>query len=300
MTTQETAEKIQRLKQERNAVILAHNYQIPEVQDIADHTGDSLELARIASKTDYDVIVFCGVMFMAETANILCPQKTTLIPDPKAGCPLADMIDLKKLQKLQAQHPDAVTVCYVNSSAEVKAHSDVVCTSANAVKIVASIDKPIIFVPDRHLGDYAAKKTGREIILGPGWCPTHYNIDPDDIRDLKNKYPDAEVVVHPECTREILALADHICSTSQMIRAVAASSAPRFIIGTEQGLLHRLKKDNPDKEFLTPGPCLCPNMKKITLDKVLRSLETMEHKVVVPEPVRTQALTALERMLEYV
>jgi quinolinate synthase len=300
MTEQETSEKIRQLKKERNAVILAHNYQIPAVQDIADYTGDSLELARIASKTDNDVIVFCGVMFMAETANILSPQKTTLIPDPEAGCPLADMIDLKKLQKMQAEHPDAVTICYVNSSAEVKAHSDVVCTSANAVKIVQSIDKPIIFVPDRHLGDYAAQKTGREVILGPGWCPTHYNIDPDDIRKLKEQHPHAEVVVHPECTREILSLADHICSTSQMIRAVAASRATHFIIGTEQGLLHRLKLDNPDKTFLTPGPCLCPNMKKITLDKVLRSLETMEHKVVVPEPTRTQALAALERMLEYV
>lgn len=302
MQQEEIIEKIQRRKQELNAVILAHNYQRPEVQDMADFTGDSLELSRIAAGTDCDVIVFCGVTFMAETAYILSPQKTVIMPDLEAGCPMANMVDVAGLKKVQDEHPGAVTICYVNSTADVKALCDVCCTSANAVKVAGAFpeDREIIFVPDRHLGDFVARKLGRELILYPGFCPTHYNIDVDDITALKAEHPDAEVVAHPECTGEVLALADHICSTSQMIRAVAASSAKRFIIATEEGLLHRLKKENPDKEFLLPGPCLCPNMKKTTLEKVLHCMETLENKIVVPEPVRIQALDAIEKMLQYV
>lgn len=301
MQQSEILERIQRRKKELNAVILAHNYQRPEVQDMADFTGDSLELSRIAAGTDCDVIVFCGVTFMAETAYILSPQKTVIMPDLEAGCPMANMVDVPRLKKLQAEHPGAVTVCYVNSSADVKAICDVCCTSANAVNVVGAFpeDQEIIFVPDRHLGGYVAKKLGRELVLYPGFCPTHYNIDPDEITALKKKHPDAEVVAHPECTDEVLAIADHICSTSQMIRAVAASSADQFIIATEEGLLHRLKTDNPDKEFLLPGPCLCPNMKRTTLEKVLYSMETLENKIVVPEPIRTQALESIEKMLQY-
>jgi quinolinate synthase len=301
MNNTEIIEKILDLKQKRNAVILAHNYQAPEVQDIADYTGDSLELSRIAAKTDCETIVFCGVTFMAETANILSPQKTVLLPDPHAGCPLADMVDLAHFKELKAQHPEAVTVCYVNSSAEVKAESDVCCTSANAVKVVQSLNgaPEILFVPCRHLGDYVARETGKPIVLARGYCPTHHKIFPEDITKLKEQYPDAEVLAHPECTRAVLELSDHVCSTSQMIRVIAASSANRFIVCTEMGLLHRLKKDNPDKEFFLPGACVCPNMKKITLEKVLWSLQKMQHRVVVPEEIRVRALNSIEKMLLY-
>ena len=302
MDNKEILERIQQRKKELNAVILAHNYQAPGVQDMADHVGDSLELSRIAAGTDSDVIVFCGVRFMAETAYILSPQKTVIQPVLDAGCPLADMVDLPGLKKMQAAHPAALTVCYVNSSAGVKAASHVCCTSANAVSVVDALgaDKEIIFVPDKHLGDYVAKKLDRDIILADGFCPTHNNIDPAEIKKLKEQYPDAEVAAHPECTGAVLALADHICSTSQMIRAVAESGAKHIIVATEKGLLHRLKNDNPDKEFHLPGECVCPDMKKITLEKVLESMETMENKITVPEDVRKQALGAIEKMLDYV
>lgn len=302
MDNAEIIQRIQELKAERKAVILAHNYQIPEVQDIADFTGDSLELSRIAAKTDCETIVFCGVRFMAETAAILSPEKTVILPEPHAGCPLADMVDVEHLIELKIQHPDAVTVCYINSSAEVKAKSDVCCTSANAVKVVQGLNgaPEILFVPCRHLGDYVARMTGKPIILARGFCPTHQHIIAGDIAAMKEKYPDAEVIVHPECRREVLLLADHVTSTSGMLRAVAESKARRFIIGTEEGLLHRLKKDFPDREFFVPtAKCICPNMKKITLEKVMWAMETMENRVVVPEPVRTQALGSLERMLQY-
>ena len=302
-TNSRIVEDIRKLAKERRAVILAHNYQIPDVQDIADYTGDSLELSRIAAGVDCDVIVFCGVTFMAETAYILSPQKTVLIPDPEAGCPLADMVDINRFRALKAEHPDAFTLCYVNSSAEVKAESDVCCTSANAVRIVQSLNgvKEILFVPDRCLGAYVQRVTGKNIILARGFCPTHHRIQKEHILKMKEKYPDAVVIVHPECNSEVIDISDHVCSTSQMIKVAKESSAKVFIIGTEEGLLHRLKKENPDKEFYVPSDvCVCPNMKKTTLEKVLWSLETMEHRVTVDEDIRKRASRSLERMLDYV
>ncbi|MEW6201506.1 MAG: quinolinate synthase NadA [bacterium] len=294
---------IEKLKKERDAVILSHNYQLPEIQDIADFVGDSLELARIAEKIQCRTIVFCGVTFMAETAYILSPEKTVLMPDPSAGCPLADMVNLEQLRKLQEQHPDAYTVCYVNSYADVKAEVDVCCTSANAVKIVLALNgqRDILFIPDRCLGDYIARKTGKKLHLARGFCPTHHRILKEDILRKKEEYPDAEVIVHPECTAEVIDLADYVCSTSQMVRRAKESAARRFIIGTEEGLLYKLKKENPDKEFHSPSNvCVCPNMKKTTLEKVLWSLESMETKIVIDEEIRKKAHRSLQRMLEYV
>lgn len=296
-------EDIQKLRKERNAIILAHNYQIPEVQDIADFTGDSLELSRKAAAADCDVIVFCGVTFMAETAYILSPRKTVLIPDPNAGCPLADMVDIERFRKLKQEHPDAFSICYVNSTAEVKAESDVCCTSANAIKVVQSLNgvKEILFVPDRSLGEYVQHVTGKPMVLARGFCPTHHRILKEHILKQKELHPDALVVVHPECTTEVVNIADHVCSTSQMAKVVRESAAKQFIIGTEEGLLHRLRKDNPGKEFFPPNDvCICPNMKLTTLEKLLWSLETMEHRVVVEENIRVRAQRSLERMLEYV
>lgn len=302
MKNEDIIKRIEELKAERKAVILAHNYQAPEVQDIADYVGDSLELSRIAAKTDCDTIVFCGVRFMAETAYILSPTKTVILPDMRAGCPLSDMVDIEHLIELKIKYPNAVTVCYINSSAEVKAKSDVCCTSANAVKVVQGLNgaPEILFVPCRHLGDYVARMTGKPIILSRGFCPTHQHILAGDIQKLRDQYPDAEVIAHPECRREVLEMADHVCSTSGMLRAIEQSKASRFIIGTEENLLHRMRKQFPEREFFTPtDKCVCPNMKKITLEKVMWSLETMENKIVIEESVRLLALTSLEKMLEY-
>ncbi|MFA6449811.1 MAG: quinolinate synthase NadA [bacterium] len=295
-------DKIKKLKEQRNAVILAHNYQIPEVQDIADHTGDSLELARKATQIDCDVIVFCGVRFMGETAHILSPEKTVLLPEPDAGCPLADMVDVEELREMKDNNPGATTICYVNSSAEVKAESDICCTSANAVKVVSSLNgSPIIFVPCRHLGGYVQKVTGKNLVLARGFCPTHHHISTDQILKLKNDMPDAKVLVHPECTTEVIDIADYVCSTSQMFKAIEESGARRFIVGTENGLLHPLRKRYPELEFFPPSEdCVCPNMKKITLEKVLISLETMEYKIQLDPDVRQRALGSLERMLLHV
>jgi len=294
-------EQIVKLKKDRNAVILAHNYQLPEVQEIADATGDSLELARKATQIDCDVIVFCGVSFMGETAHILSPKKTVLLPEPSAGCPLADMVDLEDLHTMKEEHPDSITICYVNSSAEVKAESDICCTSANAVKVVQSLNgKPIIFVPCRHLGGYVKRVTGKDLILARGFCPTHHRISTNQIEALKEKMPDAVVMVHPECKTDVIEAADHVCSTSQMFRVVEQTTAKRFIVGTELGMLYPLKKKFPDREFFPPSDdCVCPNMKKTTLEKVLRSLETMEHRVELDSDVRRRALRSLERMLEH-
>jgi quinolinate synthase len=294
-------EKIDALKQKRNAVILAHNYQPGEIQDLADFTGDSLGLSIQASKTDADVIVFCGVQFMAETAAILSPQKTVLLPDKSAGCPMADMITAEQLNELKRKHPDALVVCYVNSSAEVKAESDYCCTSANAVEVVDSLpkDKQIIFVPDQHLGRFAADRTGRDLVLWPGYCATHIFITEDDIKAAKEKYPDAIVLAHPECSEPVKELADELLSTGQMLKFVAKSSAKQFIIATEKGIIHTLKKQNPDKEFISPTErAICPNMKKITLDKVLSSLENMQYEVTVPEDIRVKAKRSLDRMVQ--
>jgi len=293
-------EKIEQLKQQRSAVILAHNYQPAEIQDLADFTGDSLGLSIQASKTDADVIVFCGVQFMAETAAILSPEKTVLLPDKDAGCPMADMITAEQLRTLKLQHSDALVVCYVNSSAEVKAESDYCCTSSNAVEVVRTLsqNKEIIFVPDQHLGRFVVERTGREMVLWPGYCTTHVLITEADVIAAKQKYPDAAVLAHPECNESVKQLADELLSTGQMLSLAANSNKKQFIIATENGIIHALKKVNPNAEFIeATNRAICPNMKKITLEKVLFSLEDMEYKVTVGEPIREKAKRALERMV---
>ncbi len=294
-------EKIRKLKDERRAVILAHNYQPGEIQDLADFTGDSLGLSIKAAETDADVIVFCGVQFMAETAAILSPEKTVLLPDKFAGCPMADMITAEQLRKLKQEHSDALVVCYVNSSAEVKAESDYCCTSANAVEIVSSLpqDRRIIFVPDQHLGRFVAERTGRDLVLWPGYCHVHVVITVDDIKNARAKYPDAIVMAHPECTEPVKELSDELLSTGQMLKFAAKSTAKQFIIATEIGIIHPLKKQNPEAEFVPASDrAICPNMKKITLDKLIGSLEDMQHKIMVPERIRIEAKKALDRMVE--
>ncbi|MBA7601648.1 Quinolinate synthase A [subsurface metagenome] len=293
-------EKIEKLKQQRNAVILAHNYQPPKIQDLADFTGDSLELSIKAAETDAKVIVFCGVQFMAETAAVLSPRKTVLLPDKLAGCPLADMITADQLRKLKQQHPDATVVCYVNSSAEVKAESDYCCTSSNAVEVVESLpaDREIIFVPDQHLGRFVIEKTSRELVLWPGYCHVHVVITEADIRNAKANHPDAIVMAHPECTEPVKALADEVLSTGQMLKFAGKNSAKRFIVATEIGMIYALKRQNPQSEFIAASErAICPNMKRITVEKVLWSLEDMQYKVTVPKKVRAKAKKAIDRMV---
>lgn len=293
--------KIEDLKDWRKAVILAHNYQPGEIQDLADFTGDSLGLSIKASQTDAETIVFCGVLFMAETAAILSPEKTVLLPEKTAGCPMADMITAEQLRQLKQKHPDALVVCYVNSSAEVKAESDYCCTSANAVEVVNSLpeDKRIIFVPDQHLGQFVAERTGRDLILWPGYCTTHVVIREDDIKAARAKYPDAIVMAHPECNEPVKALSDELLSTSQMLKLAAKGTAKRFIVATETGIIHSLKKQNPNIEFIPASDrAICPNMKKITLDKVIASLQEMQYKIAVPEAISARAKKALDRMVE--
>ena len=294
-------EQIKELKEQQQAVILAHNYQPPEIQDIADFTGDSLGLSVKAAQTAAKVILFCGVRFMAETAAILSPQKTILLPDKFAGCPLADMITADQLRQLKQKHEGALVVCYVNSSAEVKAESDYCCTSANAVQLVNTLpkDRPVIFVPDQNLGQFVSEKTGRDIILWPGWCHIHVLITKEDINLAKAKYPDALVLAHPECTKPVRKLADQVLSTSQMLKFAKQSNAKRFIVATEAGMVYPLKKQNPQAEFIPAcDRALCPNMKKITLEKVLWSFEDMHYKVTVPDEIRIKAKKALDRMVE--
>jgi len=293
--------KIDRLKKERNAVILAHNYQPGEIQDLADFCGDSLGLSIEASKTDAEVIVFCGVRFMAETAAILSPEKTVLLPEKTAGCPMADMITAEQLRQLKAKYPDAIVVCYVNSTAEVKAESDYCCTSSNAVAVVESLpaDKKILFVPDRNLGSFVAERTGRDIELWPGYCTTHVCITEDDIRKARQKWPDAIVMSHPECTEPVRKMSDELLSTGQMLKFVKKNSAKRYIVGTEKGIIHTLKKENPDAEFLPATErAICPNMKKITIDKVIASLEELKERISIDENMRVRAKKALDRMVE--
>ncbi len=296
----ELTEHIAQLKRERNAVILAHNYQLPEVQDIADFIGDSLGLSIEAANTRADVIVFCGVHFMAETAKILSPAKKVLLPDPQAGCPMADMITADQLRALKAQHPHAVTLCYVNTSAEVKAECDVCCTSANAVQIVSQVlqhAQEIIFVPDKYLADYVSHQTHRPLISWPGFCPTHASIAPEHIIRQRDKHPEAKVIVHPECPPEIIRLADKVASTEGMCRYVTESPLREFIIGTEVGIIHRLNKENPDKTFYAPDPPpLCPNMKLTTLEKVHRALADMVYEITIPEAIMDKARRAIEIM----
>lgn len=297
------SEKIQELKKKRKAVILAHNYQVPEIQEIADFVGDSLGLSRKAASTDADVIVFCGVCFMAETASILCPDKTVLIPDKDAGCPMADMASRDRVLDLKKRYPDAIVVSYVNSSAEVKAESDYCCTSANAIDVVESLapETQIIFLPDKYLGSYVASRTGRKLILYDGYCPAHVKILEEHILRLKAEHHEAKVMVHPECTPAVICLADAVLSTSGMCLHARESMSEEMIVGTEIGLIHRLQKENPKKKFYAASEAaVCHPMKLINLEKVLWSLEDMQYEVRVPEGVRKKARKAVDRMVEIV
>jgi len=294
--------KILKLKKERNAVILVHNYQLGEVQDIADFAGDSLGLSQNAAKTEANVIVFCGVHFMAETAAILCPQMTVLLPDRHAGCPMANMITAEQLRQKKKELPGATVVCYINSTAAVKAESDICCTSANAVKVVASLDNDeVLFVPDQYLGHYVSTKVNKKFHLWPGYCPTHARIQPQDIMQLKRENPRAKVVVHPECRPDVIAVADEVASTGGMIRYAQRDDVKELIVGTEIGVIHRLKKENPGKKFIPVSEqAVCPDMKLITLEKVLWSLEEMRPEVRVPEATRLKARAAVDKMLAIV
>ncbi len=303
MKDEKLVNDILKLKEERRAVILAHNYQIGEVQDMADFVGDSLDLSQQAAKTEAEVILFCGVNFMAETAKILSPNKTVLMPDLNAGCAMANMITLRQLKEMKKKHPGAVVVSYINTTAEIKAETDYCCTSANAVKIVQAIpkEKEIVFIPDKYLGDYTSKVANRKMILWQGYCPTHRRILAEDILKKKALYPRAEVLVHPECTPDVIAMANKVLSTSGICRHAKESSSEEFVIGTEIGILHRLQKENPHKKFY-PASVLsdCPSMKLNNLEKILWSLEDMVYDVEVPTDIAQKAKRSIDRMLEIV
>ena len=292
-------EKILELKKRRNAVILAHNYQIGDVQDIADYVGDSFGLSRVAADTDADVIVFCGVHFMAEGAAILAPNKTVLLPEILAGCPMADMVTANALREKKREYPHATVVTYVNSSAAVKAESDICVTSSNALNVVNSLDtEEILFVPDMNLGSYIADRTDKRMILWEGYCVTHHRVGAADVVAARAQHPDAVVVVHPECRPEVVKAADHAFSTGGILKFAQESQHQKLIIGTEMGLIHRLQKENPTKEFyLLHQGLVCPNMKYTNLEKVATALETMQPEIRVDDDVRDGARKALERML---
>ena len=299
--TVELRDFIARRKKELNALILAHFYQLPEIQDIADFVGDSLQLARQAAETEADVIVFCGVSFMAESAKILSPDKTVLLPEIKAGCPMADMVSAEALRNLKEEHPGAVVVCYVNSTAAVKAESDICCTSANAVNVVKSIpeDKTIIFVPDRNLGAYIERQTGRKMILWDGYCPVHDELSREEVREQMRLHPDAKIVVHPECVPDVTEMADAVRSTAGILDYVKTSPEKEFIIGTEKGFIYTVQKNCPDKVLhLARQDFRCEDMKLTTLEKLAASLEQMQYQIEVPEDIRQKAYLTLERMLK--
>jgi quinolinate synthase len=292
--------EIRELARERGAVVLAHNYQRAEVQDVADFVGDSLGLSRQAAATDADVIVFAGVHFMAETAKILAPHKTVLLPEPRAGCPMADMITGEALAAWKAEHPGVPVVTYVNSSADVKAESDVCVTSANAVSVVRALgERRILFAPDRNLGSWVARSLPEvEVELWEGWCPTHDDVTVEQVNTARAEHPGALIVAHPECRPDVVDLADAVLSTSQMLSFAAESSASEFVIVTESGLLHALQKAAPDKRFFELSPrMLCPNMKVTTIQKVRDCLADFTGEVVVAEDIRLRALAAVEKMI---
>lgn len=292
--------EIQEWKSKRDAIILAHNYQAEEIQQIADFVGDSFALSRKAAASPARTIVFCGVHFMAESASLLAPEKTVLLPAADAGCPLADFAEADEVRRWRERYPEAAVVAYINSTAEVKAEADICCTSSNALKVIASLpQKEIIFLPDQNLGSYVADHfPDRTFHLWPGYCVTHHRVEPAMVDQVRAAHPDAEILVHPECRPEVVAKADFVGSTSQLIAHVGASSAKTFIIGTEMGVIPSLQKDYPDKRFfmLSPG-LVCPNMKRTTLPKVLESLKKMEKRVTVPEALHEKARRSLERML---
>lgn len=294
-------EKVFRLKKERNAYIVAHNYQNYEVQEVADILGDSLALSKATVGTGYDLIVFCGVDFMAESAKILNPEKMVLLPVREADCPMALMVTGERLREKKKEFPDAAVVCYVNSSAEVKAESDIACTSANAIQIVKSLpNKQILFVPDKNLGHYVQRFCPeKEIILWQGFCTTHIRITAGDVLTMKEKYPNAPFIVHPECPPDVIDLADHVCSTSGFSSYIAKSKSDVFIIGTEVGMIWKLKKDHPTKRFVMPTEqFVCQTMKMTTLGWVAHSLETLEHQIIIPEDIRARAEKTLRRMMD--
>lgn len=292
-------DRVRELQKDSKAVILAHNYQVDEVQEAADFVGDSFDLSRTAARTEAPVIVFCGVHFMAESAAILAPEKTILLPEITAGCPMADMVTVERLREKKMQYPEAAVVAYVNSSAAVKAESDICVTSSNAVQVVNSLEaEEVIFVPDQNLGNYVAERTDKKMILWDGYCLTHHRIRYEDVLKAREAQPDALVLVHPECRREVVQAADHTFSTSGILRFARETEAKSLIVGTEMGILYRLRRENPDKEFflLHPG-LICPNMKYTTLPHVVRALETLSPRITVSENIRVPAQRALERML---
>ncbi len=295
----EIAEEINQLKAARNAVILAHNYQLPEIQDTADFLGDSLGLSRQAAATEAEIIVFCGVHFMAQTAKLLSPQKTVLMPDPSAGCPMADMITSESLREFRQPYSDAPVVSYVNTTAEVKAESDICCTSSNAVRVVESLEQQtILFTPDANLGDWVQEQLpDKQIVIYPGCCNVHVAIRPEMISELKQEHPQAVVVAHPECIKEVRDMADVVTSTGGMVRFARESEARQIILGTEQGLCYRLRQDNPDKQFYAVEAALCPNMKKTTLPKLAACLREMTGEITIPPGVAEQARASVERMV---
>lgn len=297
---EEMIKEIKELLKERNALLMAHNYQRDEIQEIADITGDSLALSMEAANTDKDVIIFCGVHFMAESASILSPEKTVILPRMDAGCPMADMITAEGLAKKKKEIPGVPVITYVNSSADVKAISDICCTSANAVKVARSLDsKRVYMTPDQNLAQYVAKQLPeKEVLFWEGFCATHHMLKPGDVMKAKEENPGAIFMAHPECAPAILELADHICSTSGMYEFAKTTDATKIIVGTEKGILYRLKKENPNKEFILPSEVLiCPNMKLTTLEDVLDALREMKNIVKVPEETRLAAKKALDRML---
>jgi len=292
--------EIKKIREKLKVVILAHNYQIDEIQSLADITGDSLELARAALKTEAEIILFCGVHFMAETAAILNPDKTVLMPNPNAGCPMADMITAEQLIELKQKHPKAAVVCYVNSSAAVKAESDICCTSSNAVQVVNSLsEEEVIFIPDRNLGRYVSGFTNKKIILWDGFCPTHVRLPVKDVLEIKNAHPEASFFAHPECEPEVLAIADYVCSTAKMLKYAREVATREIIIGTEMGMLYRLRNENPGKVFIPASrSMICPNMKKNNLELVYESLVNFQTEITVPEKTGKRALNSIRRMLE--
>lgn len=295
-------ERLLELKKEKNAIILAHYYQRDEIQEVADFRGDSFLLAQKAVETEAEVIVFCGVHFMGESAKILAPNKTVIIPDERAGCPMADMVNVEGLRAMKAKHPNAKVVTYINSSADVKAETDICCTSSNAIKVIESLDADeIIWVPDKNLGDYVAKHTDKKMILWEGYCNTHDMLTVKDVVEMRAKYPEAEFIAHPECRPEVVAMADFVGSTTALIKYAKESDTKQFIVGTEDGTGYQMRMDSPDKEFHFATKFLvCPNMKVNNLKKLVKCLETMGPEIYVPPQVADKARASLERMLEVV